>query len=126
MPLFKNGYIGFTVYMEHKFFCGSLGAIIKSSRLSKGMTQYELADAAGVGRRFVQSVENGHHEVKLSTLFSIAKALGLSPIYLVGELEYAISHGCLPDSVERNLQPKKLGRPKKVNPASIKVGNTAN
>lgn len=100
--------------MDQKFLRTSFAAIIKSARLRRGITQYALADAAGVGRRFIQSVENGHHEVKISTLFSMARALGVSPMMLVGELEFAITHGCLPESVRENLPDKQIGRPKKV------------
>lgn len=100
--------------MNQKFLRTSFGAIIKSARLRRGVTQYSLADAAGVGRRFIQGVENGHHEAKISTLFSIAKALEVSPMMLVGELEFAMIHGCLPESVRENLPDKQIGRPKKV------------
>ena len=99
--------------MEQELLKSSFGAIIKSARLRKGISQYALAEAAGVGRRFVQGVENGHHEAKISTLFSMAKALDVSPMVLIGELEYAVSHGCLPESVQENLPPKHIGRPKK-------------
>ncbi len=99
--------------MEQDFLCQSFGAIIKSARLRKGLTQYQLADAAGVGRRFIQSVENGHHEAKISTLFHMANAMEVSPMVLVGELEHAMRTGKLPDSVLENLPVKKIGRPQK-------------
>lgn len=97
--------------MDQDFLKSSFGAIIKSARLRKGITQYGLADAAGVGRRFIQGVENGHHEAKISTLFSMAKALDVSPMILIGELEYAVKNGVLPESVSENLTPKRTGRP---------------
>lgn len=100
--------------MDQEYLRTSFGAIIKSARLRRGITQYALADAASVGRRFIQGVENGHHEAKISTLFSMAKALEVSPMMLIGELEYAMTHGCLPESVRENLPVKQIGRPKKM------------
>jgi transcriptional regulator with XRE-family HTH domain len=102
--------------MEQSSLRSSLGSIIKAARLKKGISQYALADIAGVGRRYIQSVENGHQEAKISTLFSIAKALDASPMMLVGQLEYAVTNGVLPESVRDNLPPKKIGRPKKDQP----------
>ena len=98
---------------EQEFLRASFGAIIKSARLRRGITQYTLADAAGVGRRFIQGVENGHHEAKISTLFSIAMALDISPKILIGALEFAMKNGSLPESVKKSLSEKRLGRPTK-------------
>lgn len=112
MSLFKGVVYAFNATMDNDFLRASFGAIIKSARLRKGITQYALADAAGVGRRFIQGVENGHHEAKISTLFSIAHALGVSPMTMIGELEYAMHNGKLPESVTQNIAPKRLGRPK--------------
>lgn len=113
MSLFKRVLSTFNASMEQEFLRASFGAIIKSARLRKGITQYALADAAGVGRRFIQGVENGHHETKISTLFSIALALDISPMILIGELEFAMRNGSLPESVKENLSEKRLGRPTK-------------
>lgn len=114
MSLFKGVFRAFNAKMDQELLKESFGAIIKSARLRKGITQYDLADAAGVGRRFVQGVENGHHEAKISTLFSMAMALEVSPMILIGELEYAMRNGSLPESVQENLSPKRVGRPKKL------------
>lgn len=113
MSLFKKLLRAFNKMMDQELLCNSFGAIIKAARLRKGVTQYKLADAAGVGRRFIQGVENGHHEAKISTLFSIANALDVSPMILIGELEYAMRNGVLPESVQESLPPKRIGRPQK-------------
>lgn len=113
MSLFKSALSTFNAKMDQELLRSSFGAIIKAARLRKGITQYALADAAGVGRRFVQGVENGHHEAKISTLFSMALALDVSPMILIGELEYAMRTGKLPESVTEILPPKKTGRPQK-------------
>ena len=97
--------------MEQEYLRRSFGAIIKAARIRKGMSQYALADAAGVGRRYIQSVENGYQEAKISTLFNLATALDTSPVVLVAQLEYAINNGELPEGVRECIPPKKLGRP---------------
>lgn len=111
MPLFREIVRAFNEKMKQEFLCESFGAIVKSARLRKGLTQYQLAEAAGIGRRFIQGVENGHHEAKISTLFSIANAMEISPMILIGELEYAVRNNRLPESVLENLPPKRTGRP---------------
>jgi transcriptional regulator with XRE-family HTH domain len=100
--------------MDYEHFRKSLGAILKVARIKRGMTQYSLAEAAGVRRRYIQSIENGYQEATLSTFFSLAQAMEASPMLLMGELEYAILHGCLPQSVQDSLPAKKAGRPKKI------------
>lgn len=99
--------------MELEYLRNSFGSIIKSARVKKGISQYALADAAGVGRRYIQRLENGYQEAKISTLFGIAKALEISPMTLIGQLEYSIDNGELPESVRESLIAKKIGRPKK-------------
>jgi HTH-type transcriptional regulator/antitoxin HipB len=99
--------------MTIEFFRKSLGAIIKVARLQRGMTQEALAEASGVKRRFIQRLENGYQETSLSTFFALAQALDVSPLLLMEELKYAIQHGCLEETIEKELPPKMLGRPQK-------------
>lgn len=54
-----------------------LGAIIALARKSRGYTQQEFADIAGVGRRFVSDLENGKATVQLGKLLQVLTALGL-------------------------------------------------
>lgn len=54
-----------------------LGAIIAHSRKSRGYTQQQFADVAGVGRRFVSDLENGKATVQLGKLLQVLTALGL-------------------------------------------------
>ena len=51
---------------------------IKTYRLSKGMTQEELAKASGVSRLAISNLERGKvSSAKSTTLYAIAEALGV-------------------------------------------------
>lgn len=50
---------------------------VKRYRESKAMTQQELADAAGLHRNYILSVEKGDRNLTVSTLDKIAKALNV-------------------------------------------------
>ena len=56
---------------------GSLAQGLKSQRLSKGYTQQELADKAGVSLRSIQRIENGEVYPRSFTLKTLAETLEL-------------------------------------------------
>lgn len=56
---------------------------VRQLRRSKGITQAELAKAAGLGRPFLSQVEAGHFSVTLETLSALAEALGTTPTSLL-------------------------------------------
>lgn len=56
-----------------------LGSRIKALRLSKGFSQEELANKAGLHRTYMSDVERGERNVSLENIGKIAKALGVSP-----------------------------------------------
>ena len=55
-----------------------LGLNLKKIRLSKGIKQVEIARTLGVDRSFVSNIENGKSNPTLSTIASLAMALGIS------------------------------------------------
>lgn len=55
-----------------------LAANIRAYRRSKNISQEELADYCGLHRTYVGSVERGERNVTLSTLETLATALGVS------------------------------------------------
>jgi len=55
-----------------------LGANLKDIRISKNITQSELAYALNLDKSFVSNIENGKTNPTLSTISSLAKALGIS------------------------------------------------
>ena len=60
----------------------SIGPKIKDHRIGRGMTQDELAGAAGVKQSLISRIENGTANPSLRTLTRIAESLGVE----VGEL----------------------------------------
>ena len=55
-----------------------LGNNLKTIRVSKNITQSDLADVLGVDKSFVSNIENGKNNPTLSTISSLAKALGVT------------------------------------------------
>lgn len=56
-----------------------LAAQVKDVRLRAGMTQQELADAAGVTRQSVGNIESGTMTPQSKTLIPVLHALGIKP-----------------------------------------------
>lgn len=55
-----------------------LGENLKEIRIGKKITQSELAEKLGADKSFVSNIENGKTNPTLSTITSLAKALGVS------------------------------------------------
>lgn len=60
-----------------------LGDNLKEIRTRKNITQTELAKTLGVDKSFVSNIENGKTNPTLSTLTSLAKALGVQTDHLL-------------------------------------------
>lgn len=54
-----------------------LGIIIAKAREEKGLTQFQLAEAIGIGRNKISLVENGHVRAERDLLHSLSKCLDL-------------------------------------------------
>lgn len=55
-----------------------VGKNIYKYRTHLGMTQSRLAELSGVGATFISRVERGEKSMKLSTLYCVSNALGVS------------------------------------------------
>lgn len=62
-----------------------IGYRVRIARELAGISQGELAQAAGVSRSFVTRIENGTAEPSISTLVQLGAALGVSMGQLIGE-----------------------------------------
>ena len=56
----------------------TLGEIVRIRRHMLKLSQQQLADRAGVGRRFVSDLENGKATVELGKVLSACRVLGLT------------------------------------------------
>lgn len=57
---------------------GQLGMEIRRLRLAAGLTQAELAERAGVSRRWLGRLERGHTGAETGNLMRVVRALGLA------------------------------------------------
>ncbi|MFN8152171.1 MAG: helix-turn-helix domain-containing protein [Solirubrobacterales bacterium] len=55
----------------------ALGRLIRARRLDAGLTQGELADAAGTSLRLVSEVERGKANARLESVLKLLRELGL-------------------------------------------------
>ena len=64
-----------------------LGEAVRRARSRKGLTQEELAEAAGVHRNYIGDVERGETNVGFLNLLKLAEGLGISLEELIGRYE---------------------------------------
>lgn len=69
---------------------GELGELVRIHRLSAGLSQVELGEAAGISYQQIQKYESGANKVSVSRLFAVAHALGMAPSELLSKLERRI------------------------------------
>ncbi len=61
----------------------AFGRVLREYRAKVALSQEDLALEAGVDRTFVSLLERGQRQPTLTTLFRLAKVLGVSPATLV-------------------------------------------
>lgn len=54
-----------------------LGDLIRAARKAKNLSQQEMADLAGVGRRFLSELENGKPSLEFGKVITVANAIGI-------------------------------------------------
>lgn len=67
-----------------------LGDAIRSNRKRADLNQNELAEKAGLTRRFIQELENGRSDVSLQTLYRLAYAMDTTLAAISAQIEEAI------------------------------------
>jgi transcriptional regulator with XRE-family HTH domain len=65
----------------------AFGKVLRRLRKQKGLTQEQLGFEADVQRNFVSLIELGRNQPTITTLFKLAKALGLAPARIVALTE---------------------------------------
>ena len=55
------------------------GEKVRELRIKKGLSQEQLAEASGLHRTYISSLELGKRNVSLINIHVLAKALGVSP-----------------------------------------------
>lgn len=60
------------------------GDRLRAARKMKGLTQTELAEQLGITQKSYQRMETGIHDLKMSTIYQLCKALNISADWLLG------------------------------------------
>ncbi len=63
------------------------GAILRSIRIERGLSQEALALEAGLQRNYISLMERGLNQPTITTIFRLALALGVRPSVLVERVE---------------------------------------
>ena len=72
-----------------------IGVRIRDARMARGLSQKQLAHALGVSHQAVNKYEQANVDLSIARLLALAKALGVTPTFLIGEARPARSkaHG---------------------------------
>ncbi|MDQ4114382.1 MAG: helix-turn-helix transcriptional regulator [Actinomycetota bacterium] len=96
---------------------GEIGELVRSVRKTLGLTQAELAELAGVGRRFVIELEAGHGRAELRKVADVMRTVGLEvsdepdPIEMVRTPSGLVSFRTVMSRIGRPLSvPNRLWR----------------
>lgn len=66
----------------------ALGREIRRHRNQKGLSQEKLAELAGLNRNYIGFVERAERSPRVTTIFRIARALGLHPAELIRDMKW--------------------------------------
>lgn len=61
----------------------AFGAALRELRVGRGYSQEALSLESGVKRNFISLIETGQNQPTISTIYKLAKALGLSASALI-------------------------------------------
>lgn len=72
---------------------GRVGSRLRDLRHQAGLTQAELGRKAGLTAKYVSEIENGHRDLRISTLERVAKAVRTDPAELlrIGPVDVSLS-----------------------------------
>lgn len=81
----------------------AIGKKIKQIRISKGLTQEYIANAADVNTSHISNIENGKVKISLTTLIHVCNVLGTTVDYVLND-EYLDSDSVMDNVVLSELQ----------------------
>lgn len=71
-----------------------IGPVVKKWRITKGLSQQELADYCSLSLKSIQLIEANKQEPKISTLYALATALEFEFLDFMREIDhYFKNHG---------------------------------
>lgn len=71
----------------------AFGGVLRDLRESAGLSQEKLALESGLDRTFISMLERGLRQPTLSTIFTVAEALGKRPSAMLAKVEDMLSRG---------------------------------
>lgn len=80
-----------------------IGRKLKEIRLSKGLTQEYVANAANVNTSHISNIENNRVRISLPTLVYVCNALNVTVDYVLSD-EYLDTSSVLDEEILRHLQ----------------------
>jgi transcriptional regulator with XRE-family HTH domain len=94
MALSQGGPLGFRAVSPRErsrdlAIAAAFGERVRTTRQEAGMSQEELAEAAGMHPTFVSNVERGYRVPSVPTLLRLATGLGVAPSVLVDGIDEA-------------------------------------
>lgn len=78
-------------------FTRCLGDAIRSNRKRADLNQNELAEKAGLTRRFIQELENGRSDVSLQTLYRLAYVMDTTLAEISAQIEETMASASFKD-----------------------------
>jgi transcriptional regulator with XRE-family HTH domain len=78
---------------------------LRDARMAKGLSQEELAHAAGLHRTHVSLIERSRRSVRLETLARLSRALGIQPAALMPNIRL-VQHAKTPRTPSRQGRPR--------------------
>jgi transcriptional regulator with XRE-family HTH domain len=67
------------------------GSILKELRTEKKLSQEKLAEKSDLHKNYISLLETGQRQPTITTIFAIAKALGIKPEELVAKVNKEVS-----------------------------------
>jgi transcriptional regulator with XRE-family HTH domain len=95
-----------------------IGDRIRDARMARGLSQKQLARALGITHQSVNKYELANVELSIARLLALAKVLGVSPAFLIGDASPARPQAS-PASRPAAVMPARL-RPAGPRPADRK------